>query len=365
MQRLPVTPLLRFQARKIRQPVNLSLAVGNLSHVAVHANAPAFVGCHPTLQPVGHNHLPPPTDTIDHPLDRPFVRVGSPAMLGFPKPANLRNRQPAGPDTHPVRYRERWIAKAALPLRRPSLAYQEFLPRFRLVLQRLSNDAVGQLAQPRHIVPELPERLVQREGRWRVDRTPAGMRVLDPAGFLDFVPRKTATVPDAQQPVGRARITRMQTKHYTPLRIVIFHGALSLKRNDTCLQRVRACERIACKLPPSPRLITCQPNGRSPFGFGHRSLRSLSLVLNFVSGIAAAVEFRFFGTNSGGPVNYVLTGLGLPAPSWQARLSPPSVSRLSLVPEAASSICLTPNRQSGCYGSTPIAAAIRQLRRRN
>ena len=58
-----------------------------------------------------------------------------------------------------------------------------------------------------------------------------GLRVLDPVGFLDLVPRKTATVPDAQQPVGRAHITRMQTKRYIPLRNIIAHGDLYLKRN--------------------------------------------------------------------------------------------------------------------------------------
>lgn len=51
-------------------------------------------------------------------------------------------------------------------------------------------------------------------------------------------------------------------------------------------------------------------------GFGRRFFRGLSLVPYFVSGIAAAVMFRFIFTTSGGFVNYVLTGLGLPAPSW-------------------------------------------------
>lgn len=51
-------------------------------------------------------------------------------------------------------------------------------------------------------------------------------------------------------------------------------------------------------------------------GFGRRFFRGLSLVPYFVSGIAAAVMFRFIFTTSGGFVNYVLTSLGLPAPSW-------------------------------------------------
>ena len=51
-------------------------------------------------------------------------------------------------------------------------------------------------------------------------------------------------------------------------------------------------------------------------GFGRRFFRGLSLVPYFVSGIAAAVMFRFIFTTSGGFVNYVLSTLGLPAPSW-------------------------------------------------
>ena len=51
-------------------------------------------------------------------------------------------------------------------------------------------------------------------------------------------------------------------------------------------------------------------------GFGRRFFRGLSLVPYFVSGIAAAVMFRFIFTTSGGFVNYILTGIGLPAPSW-------------------------------------------------
>ena len=51
-------------------------------------------------------------------------------------------------------------------------------------------------------------------------------------------------------------------------------------------------------------------------GFGRRFFRGLSLVPYFVSGIAAAVMFRFIFTTGGGFVNYVLTGFGLEAPSW-------------------------------------------------
>ncbi len=51
-------------------------------------------------------------------------------------------------------------------------------------------------------------------------------------------------------------------------------------------------------------------------GFGRRFFRGLSLVPYFVSGIAAAVMFRFIFTTSGGFVNQVLTGFGLEAPSW-------------------------------------------------
>jgi len=51
-------------------------------------------------------------------------------------------------------------------------------------------------------------------------------------------------------------------------------------------------------------------------GFGRRFFRGLSLVPYFVSGIATAVMFRFIFTTSGGFVNFVLTSLGLPAPSW-------------------------------------------------
>ncbi|MCT7378161.1 carbohydrate ABC transporter permease [Chelativorans salis] len=51
-------------------------------------------------------------------------------------------------------------------------------------------------------------------------------------------------------------------------------------------------------------------------GFGRRFFRGLSLVPYFVSGIATAVMFRFIFTTSGGFVNYVLGGLGLPTPSW-------------------------------------------------
>ena len=51
-------------------------------------------------------------------------------------------------------------------------------------------------------------------------------------------------------------------------------------------------------------------------GFGRRFFRGLSLVPYFVSGIAAAVMFRFIFTTSGGFVNFILTSIGLPAPSW-------------------------------------------------
>ncbi len=51
-------------------------------------------------------------------------------------------------------------------------------------------------------------------------------------------------------------------------------------------------------------------------GFGRRFFRGLSLVPYFVSGIAAAVMFRFIFTTSGGFVNQVLIGFGLEAPSW-------------------------------------------------
>lgn len=51
-------------------------------------------------------------------------------------------------------------------------------------------------------------------------------------------------------------------------------------------------------------------------GFGRRFFRGLSLVPYFVSGIAAAVMFRFIFTTSGGFVNYILESFGLPAPSW-------------------------------------------------
>jgi multiple sugar transport system permease protein len=51
-------------------------------------------------------------------------------------------------------------------------------------------------------------------------------------------------------------------------------------------------------------------------GFGRRFFRGLSLVPYFVSGIAAAVMFRFIFTTSGGFVNTLLTNLGMPAQSW-------------------------------------------------
>ena len=51
-------------------------------------------------------------------------------------------------------------------------------------------------------------------------------------------------------------------------------------------------------------------------GFGRRFFRGLSLVPYFVSGIAAAVMFRFIFTTSGGFVNYILTTIGLDGPSW-------------------------------------------------
>jgi multiple sugar transport system permease protein len=51
-------------------------------------------------------------------------------------------------------------------------------------------------------------------------------------------------------------------------------------------------------------------------GFGRRFFRGMSLIPYFVSGIAAAVMFRFVFTTSGGFVNFVLAQLGLPQPSW-------------------------------------------------
>jgi len=49
---------------------------------------------------------------------------------------------------------------------------------------------------------------------------------------------------------------------------------------------------------------------------GRRFFRGLSLVPYFVSGVAAAVMFRFIFTTSGGFANAVLGTLGLPTPSW-------------------------------------------------
>lgn len=50
--------------------------------------------------------------------------------------------------------------------------------------------------------------------------------------------------------------------------------------------------------------------------FGRRFFRGLSLVPYFVSGVAAAVMFRFIFTTSGGFVNVMLESAGLPTPSW-------------------------------------------------
>lgn len=50
--------------------------------------------------------------------------------------------------------------------------------------------------------------------------------------------------------------------------------------------------------------------------YGRRLFRGLSLVPYFVSGVAAAVMFRFVFTTSGGFANAVLSTLGLPTPSW-------------------------------------------------
>ncbi|MEO1091806.1 MAG: sugar ABC transporter permease [Pseudomonadota bacterium] len=51
-------------------------------------------------------------------------------------------------------------------------------------------------------------------------------------------------------------------------------------------------------------------------GFGKRFFRGMSLVPYFVSGIAAAVMFRFVFTTSGGFVNQMLGAVGLGQPSW-------------------------------------------------
>ena len=50
--------------------------------------------------------------------------------------------------------------------------------------------------------------------------------------------------------------------------------------------------------------------------FGRRLFRGLSLVPYFVSGVAAAVMFRFVFTTSGGFANAILSTFGLPTPSW-------------------------------------------------
>ena len=49
---------------------------------------------------------------------------------------------------------------------------------------------------------------------------------------------------------------------------------------------------------------------------GRRFFRGLSLVPYFVSGVAAAVMFRFIFTTSGGFVNSVLSAVGIDGPSW-------------------------------------------------
>jgi multiple sugar transport system permease protein len=51
-------------------------------------------------------------------------------------------------------------------------------------------------------------------------------------------------------------------------------------------------------------------------GFGKRLFRGMSLLPYFVSGIAAAVMFRFVFTTSGGFVNQILGLFGLHQPSW-------------------------------------------------
>lgn len=51
-------------------------------------------------------------------------------------------------------------------------------------------------------------------------------------------------------------------------------------------------------------------------GFGKRFFRGMSLLPYFVSGIAAAVMFRFVFTTSGGFVNQMLALVGLGQPSW-------------------------------------------------
>lgn len=51
-------------------------------------------------------------------------------------------------------------------------------------------------------------------------------------------------------------------------------------------------------------------------GFGKRLFRGMSLIPYFVSGIAAAVMFRFVFTTSGGFVNQILGVFGLHQPSW-------------------------------------------------
>jgi len=51
-------------------------------------------------------------------------------------------------------------------------------------------------------------------------------------------------------------------------------------------------------------------------GFGKRFFRGMSLIPYFVSGIAAAVMFRFVFTTSGGFVNQMLVLVGLGQPSW-------------------------------------------------
>jgi ABC-type sugar transport system permease subunit len=50
--------------------------------------------------------------------------------------------------------------------------------------------------------------------------------------------------------------------------------------------------------------------------YGRRFFRGLSLVPYFVSGVAAAVMFRFIFTTSGGFVNSVLGVFGIDGPSW-------------------------------------------------
>ena len=199
-----------FPQCQVWHAVYLAVAVGNLACVAVNTDEPAIVILVRCRYFVAHDRLPPVSDAADYRLYRLAGRIRIAAAAADRQPTDLRDRKLAVADADVFRDGERRIAVSVFPLRVPGTAFEERLPRVRLVAQRVAHDGVGMLPKPIGLVPQRLERFSQREERRRFDPASAGVLVLDFTRFFELVPREPTRVPNTKKLVGGRRITRQK-----------------------------------------------------------------------------------------------------------------------------------------------------------